>query len=55
MFVGYMNDPVKTTRTLTNDGWLKTGDLGKVDRFGRLFIVATKCVSSPERKLRFTL
>ncbi|HVW27922.1 MAG TPA: fatty acyl-AMP ligase [Polyangiaceae bacterium] len=35
---GYHNDPVSTTRALTSDGWLKTGDRGYMAD-GELFFV----------------
>ncbi len=35
---GYTDDEA-TARTLTEDGWLKTGDLGKLDKRGQLQIV----------------
>jgi acyl-CoA synthetase (AMP-forming)/AMP-acid ligase II len=37
--VGYWNDPEQTARALTPDGWLRTGDLGRVDEAGRIFLV----------------
>jgi len=37
--VGYWNDPEQTARALTPDGWLRTGDLGRVDEDGRIFLV----------------
>ncbi len=35
----YLNDPEATSRVLTPDGWLRTGDLGRID--GRDFIFIT--------------
>lgn len=35
---GYFNDPEETKDTLTEDGWLKTGDLGILDAGGNLHI-----------------
>ncbi|MEW5420888.1 long-chain-fatty-acid--CoA ligase [Amorphus sp. 3PC139-8] len=37
--VGYWNDPERTSQVLTADGWLKTGDLGRVDENGHIFLV----------------
>ena len=33
---GYVNNPDETNRTLLHDGWLRTGDIGKVDIDGYL-------------------
>ena len=35
----YFKEPEKTRETMTDDGWLKTGDLGAFDEQGRLKIV----------------
>jgi len=35
VFSGYWNDPDKTSRSFTSDGWFRTGDLGLRDSQGR--------------------
>jgi acyl-CoA synthetase (AMP-forming)/AMP-acid ligase II len=35
---GYRNQPEATAATIDRDGWLHTGDIGRVDREGRVFI-----------------
>lgn len=37
---GYFRDPRESARTLTHDGWLRTGDLLRQDGSGRLFFIA---------------
>ena len=37
---GYWNLPKETAKTITSDGWLKTGDLGHLDKKNFLFISA---------------
>jgi acyl-CoA synthetase (AMP-forming)/AMP-acid ligase II len=36
---GYLNNPEATARTVDADGWLHTGDIGRVDDTGDFFIV----------------
>ncbi|CAF1471464.1 unnamed protein product [Adineta steineri] len=39
---GYYNDPETTAETITNAGWLKTGDLATMDEDGYLFFAGRK-------------
>jgi long-chain acyl-CoA synthetase len=39
VFAGYWDAPDATAAVLTDDGWLRTGDLATVDDDGRLFVV----------------
>ncbi len=36
---GYLNNERATADTITDDGWLRTGDIGHIDEDGHLFIV----------------
>jgi long-chain acyl-CoA synthetase len=39
VFSGYYKNPEATREAFTEDGWFKSGDLGKIDQNGDLFIV----------------
>lgn len=39
VMIGYYKDEEATKETFTEDGWLKTGDLGRIDEHGNIFIV----------------
>jgi long-chain acyl-CoA synthetase len=39
VFSGYYKNPEATREAFTEDGWFKSGDLGKIDQNGELFIV----------------
>jgi acyl-CoA synthetase (AMP-forming)/AMP-acid ligase II len=36
---GYLNNPAATSETLAANGWLRTGDIGRIDENGFFFIV----------------
>jgi long-chain acyl-CoA synthetase len=42
VFGGYLNDPEKTAETIDEDGWLHSGDIGKLDDDGYFCIVDRK-------------
>jgi acyl-[acyl-carrier-protein]-phospholipid O-acyltransferase/long-chain-fatty-acid--[acyl-carrier-protein] ligase len=38
VFTGYLNDPKRSADVLDKDGWFRTGDVGRVDMDGFLYI-----------------
>lgn len=42
VFAGYLHDDEATRRTVDEEGWLKTGDVGVIDEDGYLFITGRK-------------
>ena len=39
LFDGYLDEPAVTAAARTDDGWLRTGDLGRLDADGRLTVL----------------
>ena len=42
VMMGYYRNPQRTKEVLTQDGWFRTGDLGKLDWRGRLYLAGRK-------------
>jgi long-chain acyl-CoA synthetase len=55
MFKGYYKQPETTEETLTEDGWMKTGDAGFLDDKGRLTVIdRVKDMATTSEGVRFS-
>ncbi|NJO37150.1 MAG: long-chain fatty acid--CoA ligase [Rhizobiales bacterium] len=55
MFKGYYKQPDATRETLTEDGWMMTGDAGFIDDQGRLTVIdRVKDMATTSRGVRFS-
>ena len=39
---GYLNDPEATSQLFAGNGWIRTGDVGRLDDRGHLFVEGTQ-------------
>ena len=39
VFMGYLNNEEKTKETIDDEGWLHTGDIGRIDEDGYLWVI----------------
>lgn len=42
VFLGYLGDEKATQQAVSNDGWLATGDMGRIDQDGFLYVTGRK-------------
>jgi long-chain acyl-CoA synthetase len=55
LFLGYFKQPEETRKTLTEDGWILTGDAGYLDDRGRLVVIdRVKDLSTTATGIRFS-
>lgn len=46
VFMGYLNDRPKTDEAIDSEGWLHSGDLGKIEEMGYVYITGRIKVSA---------
>lgn len=52
IFMGYLNDPVRTSETINKEGFLCTGDVGHIDKYGFVYITGRIKVIYSDQSLK---
>lgn len=55
IFIGYWRNPSSTAKTLTPDGWLRSGDVGYIESNGVFYVVDREKVRLYIKKLSLLL